>query len=45
MLNLINQEGRNASKRMCFLVTQRKKTCTSVQDLEYAENYWKYVEK
>jgi len=39
MLNLINQEGKNASKRMCFLVNQRKKTCISLQDLEYAETY------
>ena len=30
---------------MCLLVNQRKKACPSVQDLEYAENYWKYVQK
>jgi len=45
MRSWINQGSKNASKMMCFLLNQRKKTCISVQDLEYAERLLKICRK
>jgi len=45
MRNWITEGSKNASKRMCILVNQRKKTCISVQDLEYTESFLKTCRK